>query len=71
MVLANQNAKLTGPDQGFLVTPLVLTQIPENEVVGAQVSSLAVEYCSYLRMNCSRKEIFTMSLRNGPQIYDF
>jgi hypothetical protein len=24
-VLANQNAKLTGPDQGFLVSPLVLT----------------------------------------------
>ena len=28
MVLANQNAKLTGPDQGFLVSPLVLTQKP-------------------------------------------
>jgi hypothetical protein len=28
MVLANQNAKLTGPDQGFLVSPLVLTLKP-------------------------------------------
>jgi hypothetical protein len=28
MVLANQNAKLTGPDQGFLVSPLVLTRKP-------------------------------------------
>jgi hypothetical protein len=28
MVLANQNAKLTGPDQGFLVFPLVLTRKP-------------------------------------------
>jgi hypothetical protein len=26
--------------------------------MGAQVSSLVVEYCSYLWMNCSRKEIF-------------
>jgi hypothetical protein len=28
MVLANQNAKLTGPDQGILVSPLVLTLKP-------------------------------------------
>ena len=28
MVLANQNAKLTDPDQGFLVSPLVLTLNP-------------------------------------------
>ena len=28
MVLANQNAKLTGPDQGFLVSRLVLTLKP-------------------------------------------
>jgi hypothetical protein len=28
MVLANQNAKLTGPDQGFLVSPLVLIGKP-------------------------------------------
>ena len=28
MVLANQNAKLTGPEQGFLVSPLVLTLKP-------------------------------------------
>jgi hypothetical protein len=28
MVLANQNAKLTGTDQGFLVLILVLTQKP-------------------------------------------
>jgi hypothetical protein len=28
MVLANQNAKLTGPDQGFLVSPLVLIRKP-------------------------------------------
>ena len=28
MVLANQNAKLTGQDQGFLVSPLVLTLKP-------------------------------------------
>jgi hypothetical protein len=28
MVLANQNAKLTGPDQSFLVSPLVLTLKP-------------------------------------------
>ena len=28
MVLANQNAKLTGPDQGFLVSPLDLKQKP-------------------------------------------
>jgi hypothetical protein len=28
MVLANQNAKLTGPDQGFLVFPLVLIRKP-------------------------------------------
>jgi hypothetical protein len=27
-MLANQNAKLTGPDQGFLVSPLVLTRKP-------------------------------------------
>jgi hypothetical protein len=27
-VLANQNAKLTGPDQGFLVSPLVLIGKP-------------------------------------------
>jgi hypothetical protein len=26
MVLANQNAKLTGPDQGFLVSRLVLSE---------------------------------------------
>jgi DNA-binding HxlR family transcriptional regulator len=26
--------------------------------MGAQVSSLLVEYRSYMRMNCSRKEIF-------------
>jgi hypothetical protein len=41
-----------------------------KSLMGAQVSSLVVEYCSYLWINCSRKEIFTMSLRNGP-IYDF
>jgi hypothetical protein len=28
IVLANQNAKLTGPDQGFLVSRLVLTMKP-------------------------------------------
>ena len=28
MVLANQNAKLTSPDQGFLVSPLVLIRKP-------------------------------------------
>jgi hypothetical protein len=28
MVLANQNAKLTGPDQGFLVSPIVLMRKP-------------------------------------------
>jgi hypothetical protein len=28
MVLANQNAKLTGPDQGFLVPRLVLIRKP-------------------------------------------
>jgi hypothetical protein len=28
MVLANQNAKLTGPDQGFLVSPLFLIRKP-------------------------------------------
>jgi hypothetical protein len=28
MVLANQNAKLTGPDQGFLVSRLILTLKP-------------------------------------------
>jgi hypothetical protein len=28
MMLANQNAKLTGPDQGFLVSRLVLTLKP-------------------------------------------
>jgi hypothetical protein len=28
MVLVNQNAKLTGPDQGFLVSPLVLIRKP-------------------------------------------
>ena len=28
IVLANQNAKLTGPDQGSLVSPLVLTRKP-------------------------------------------
>jgi hypothetical protein len=28
MVLANQNAKLTGPDQCFLVSPVVLTLKP-------------------------------------------
>jgi hypothetical protein len=28
MVLANQNAKLTGPDQGFLVSPLVPSSVP-------------------------------------------
>jgi hypothetical protein len=28
IVLANQNAKLTGPDQGFLVSPLVLKRKP-------------------------------------------
>jgi hypothetical protein len=28
LVLANQNAKLTGPDQGFLVSRLVLTLKP-------------------------------------------
>jgi hypothetical protein len=28
MVLVNQNAKLTGPDQGFLVSRLVLTMKP-------------------------------------------
>jgi hypothetical protein len=27
-MLANQNAKLTGPDQGFLVSPLVLIRKP-------------------------------------------
>jgi hypothetical protein len=32
MVLANQNAKLTGPDQGFLVSLLVLIRSPGNEV---------------------------------------
>jgi hypothetical protein len=28
MVLANQNAKLTSPDQGFIVSPLVLIRKP-------------------------------------------
>jgi hypothetical protein len=37
--------------------------------MGAQVSSLVVEYCSYLWMNYSCKKIFTMSLRNGPHIW--
>jgi hypothetical protein len=32
MVLANQNAKLTGPDQGFLVPRLALYESPGNEV---------------------------------------
>jgi hypothetical protein len=32
MVLANQNAKLTGPDQRFLVPRLVLIRKPGNEV---------------------------------------
>jgi hypothetical protein len=37
--------------------------------MGVQVWSLVVEYCDYLGMNGSRKEIFTMSLRNGPHIW--
>jgi hypothetical protein len=36
--------------------------------MGAQVSSLVIEYW-ILWMKCSRKEIFTMSLRNGPHIW--
>ena len=30
-----------------------------QSLMGAQVSSLVVECCSYLRMNCFSKEIFT------------
>ena len=32
MMLANQNAKLTGPDQGFLFSPLASHEGPGNEV---------------------------------------
>jgi hypothetical protein len=38
MVLANQNAKLTGPDKGFLVSPLVLTLKPWER--GCLISSV-------------------------------
>ena len=33
MLLANQNAKLTGPDQGFLVSPSSSHESPGNKVV--------------------------------------
>ena len=44
MVLANQNAKLTGPDQGFLVSRLVPFSYPEpflRAVNGARRGALA------------------------------
>jgi hypothetical protein len=40
MVLANQNAKLTGPEQGFLVSPLVPISFPEPAILGKKREAL-------------------------------
>ena len=42
MVLANQNAKLTGPDQGFLVSSSY--ESPGNEVVAYIMLGKTAEY---------------------------
>jgi hypothetical protein len=42
MVLANQNAKLTGQDQGFLVSRLVLTLKPWER--GCQMANANEQY---------------------------
>ena len=44
-------------------------KLERAKLMGAQVSILVVEHCSYSWMNCSRKEIFTVSLRNGTHIW--
>ena len=44
MVLTNQNAKLTGPDQGFLVSPSSSYESPGNEVAFSNIKKLALTF---------------------------